>query len=250
MVVVQSPSCPDFSNATVAQTLALWLATDDVFCSSFCTTLFYVTAASGKETQLIYPPLKGFPALHDLGVQRIVKILPGNDFRGLQNLCSGPYVWRDACFHQIYRLYPDTQSAFLSSIITSTCNYRHFIETYPTAHVAVPSRIYFGPPTHRRPLAGLRFGLKDVFDVAGLKTGAGSRAYYSLSPNSKETAPLVEILLRLGAVLIGKTKLTQFANGEDPQEWIDHTCPWNPRGQFVTTRNDCDSKSAVVLRQY
>lgn len=250
VVVVRSPSCPDFSDATVAQTLALWLATDDVFCSSFCTTVFYVTAATGKQTQLIYPPLKGFPALQDLGVQRIVKILPGDDFRALQNLCSGPYVWRDACFHQIYRLYPDTQSAFLSSIIQSTCNDRHFIETYPTAHVAVPSRIYFGPPSHHRPLAGLRFGLKDLFDVAGLKTSAGSRAYYNLSPNIKETAPLVEILLRLGAVLIGKTKLTQFANGEDPQEWIDHTCPWNPRGDGYQNPDTSSSGSATTVSSY
>ncbi|KAH7171286.1 amidase signature domain-containing protein [Dactylonectria macrodidyma] len=250
VVVVQATSCPDFSDAALAQTLALWLATDDVFCSSFCTTVVCVTAATGRETQLIYSLLKSFPALKDLGVQQIVKILPGDDFRGLQNLCSGPYVWRDACFYQIYRLYPGTQSAFLSSIVQSTCNGHHFIETYPTTHVAVPSRIHFGPPSHHRPLAGLRFGLKDLFDVAGLKTSAGSRAYYDLCSEIKETAPLVEMLLRLGAVLIGKTKLTQFANGEDPQEWIDYTCPWNPRGDGYQNPDTSSSGSASAVSSY
>ena len=37
----------------------------------------------------------------------------------------------------------------------------------------------------------------------------------------------------IGSSLSWETKNTQFANGEDPQEWIDYTCPWNPRGLIL-----------------
>jgi hypothetical protein len=45
--------------------------------------------------------------------------------------------------------------------------------------VPVPSRLYSKGSS--LPLAGLRVGVKDIYDVEGLKTGCGSRAQYVLS---------------------------------------------------------------------
>jgi len=61
-----------------------------------------------------------------------------------------------------------------------------------------------------RPLYGLPVLIKDNIDVAGLPTTAGSLA---LTDNIAERdAPLVANLKRNGAVILGKTNMTEFAN--------------------------------------
>lgn len=64
----------------------------------------------------------------------------------------------------------------------------------------------------------MRLGVKDIFDVAGIKSSGGNRAYYQLSPPANETAPAIQKLIDAGAVLIGKMKTSQFANGEVSQK--------------------------------
>ncbi|MEO7124394.1 MAG: allophanate hydrolase [Lacisediminihabitans sp.] len=60
------------------------------------------------------------------------------------------------------------------------------------------------------PLFGLVVAVKDNIDVAGLPTTAGSAAY-TYSPTSDST--VVARLRALGAVVVGKTNLDQFATG-------------------------------------
>ncbi|MFD9817203.1 amidase [Streptomyces sp. NPDC059080] len=64
---------------------------------------------------------------------------------------------------------------------------------------------------HRGPLHGIPFGLKDVIDVAGLATAAGSRvrAGHRASADSAVAARLAGA----GAVLLGKTHTHEFAYG-------------------------------------
>jgi aspartyl-tRNA(Asn)/glutamyl-tRNA(Gln) amidotransferase subunit A len=63
----------------------------------------------------------------------------------------------------------------------------------------------------RRPLAGVAFGIKDLFDVEGMPTTAGSRV---LRGNiAKSDAPVVTKLRKAGAVIIGKTNTHEFAYG-------------------------------------
>lgn len=99
------------------------------------------------------------------------------------------------------------------------------------AAIGVPSRLYY-TATSEQPLAGLRvcpssrsvdyplndaalqFSAKDLYDVAGLKTSMGNRAWLSLYPPVNTTAVPIQRLLDLGAVLVGKTRMSQFANGE------------------------------------
>ena len=61
------------------------------------------------------------------------------------------------------------------------------------------------------PLAGLTFGVKDLFDVAGVPTGAGSPEWLATHPVPTQTAPAVQRLLEAGARLVGKTCTDEIA---------------------------------------
>ncbi|GJD49267.1 2-amino-5-chloromuconic acid deaminase [Methylobacterium crusticola] len=68
------------------------------------------------------------------------------------------------------------------------------------------------------PLAGLTFGLKDFFDLAGVPTGAGSPEWLATHPVPDRTAPAIEPLFAAGARLVGKTHTDELAwslNGEN-----------------------------------
>ncbi len=60
------------------------------------------------------------------------------------------------------------------------------------------------------PLAGLPVSVKDLFDVAGERTLAGSKALDDRPPAERD-APVVARLRAAGAVLIGRTNMTEFA---------------------------------------
>jgi Asp-tRNA(Asn)/Glu-tRNA(Gln) amidotransferase A subunit family amidase len=103
-------------------------------------------------------------------------------------------------------------------------------EASPNLAVAVPSRLYY-PPKPDKPLNGLRVAIKDNIDIAGVKTFASSRAYGELYGIASTSAPAIQKLIDLGAVIVGKTGMSQFADAEDPTgDLIDFHAPWNPRG--------------------
>ena len=60
------------------------------------------------------------------------------------------------------------------------------------------------------PLDGIPLVWKDLFDVAGTPTSAGS-AWYADAPPAAADAPVVAALARAGAVAIGKVNLSEFA---------------------------------------
>ncbi len=68
------------------------------------------------------------------------------------------------------------------------------------------------------PLAGLTFGAKDIYDVAGCKTGFGSPEWLATHDEASETAPAIRVLLDAGAHMVGRTQtdeLTYSLNGEN-----------------------------------
>jgi hypothetical protein len=168
-----------------------------------------------------------FPYLKEFGTHQVT-IFTSRSQASFPKIAPGPYFWNWGGFHSVYRLYEDSQEAFFSAVMQHGQG-DSFSEMRAASYIPVPSRLYFADATEERPLSGRRFGVKDVIDISGLKTSAGSRSYYATYPPREKTASAIQKLLSLGAVLVGKTKNTQFANGEDPQEWIDYSCPWNPR---------------------
>jgi amidase len=61
------------------------------------------------------------------------------------------------------------------------------------------------------PLAGLRFGVKDLFDVSGYPTSGGQPLMLALSGIKTHTAPTVQQLLDAGAAFGGKTITDELA---------------------------------------
>lgn len=67
-----------------------------------------------------------------------------------------------------------------------------------------------------------QLGVKDLYDLKGVKTSEGNRAWYHLYPPAKTTAVAVQRLVDLGAIVVGKTRTSQFANGEQPTaDWVE-----------------------------
>ncbi len=77
------------------------------------------------------------------------------------------------------------------------------------------------------PLHGLTFAAKDVFDIAGHRTGNGNPVWLATHAPAAKTASAVERLLAAGASMIGKTQTDELAyslNGEN----VHYGTPENP----------------------
>ncbi|MFJ9453005.1 amidase [Herbaspirillum sp. NPDC101397] len=61
------------------------------------------------------------------------------------------------------------------------------------------------------PLSGLRFAVKDIFDVAGYPTGCGNPHMLALSGVKTASAPSVVALAQAGATFVGKTYTDELA---------------------------------------
>ncbi len=75
---------------------------------------------------------------------------------------------------------------------------------------AQASDILRGAGLTRSPIDGLPISIKDVFDVAGETTLAGSVVLKD-APAAEKNATIVQRLVDAGAVIVGKTNMTEFA---------------------------------------
>lgn len=78
------------------------------------------------------------------------------------------------------------------------------------------------------PLAGLTFGVKDIFDIEGSRTGFGNPTWLSTHEPAGKTATAVQRLLDAGARMIGRTLTDEMAyslTGENAH----YGTPVNPR---------------------
>ncbi|KIX95353.1 uncharacterized protein Z520_08870 [Fonsecaea multimorphosa CBS 102226] len=163
-------------------------------------------------------------------------------------LNNGPYVVSRASgkVFRVYKLATDSHHAFVTGILRqpgSTSTWRIF-----PIGVPLPSKL--SRNHDGRPLAGLRFAVKDTIAIRGLKTAFGNKAWHDTYPPEKATAPIIKSLLEAGAVLVGKLKTTEFAEGIDPCEWTDDVCPFNPRGDGLQKPSSSSTGSAVAAAAY
>lgn len=79
----------------------------------------------------------------------------------------------------------------------------------------------------RGPLHGVPVAIKDLIDMAGVKTTFASRAGSPREGTSD--AALVRNLKEAGAVILGKTNLLEYAYGAVHPDFGQTNNPWNPR---------------------
>ncbi|MBJ6125273.1 amidase [Microvirga splendida] len=79
------------------------------------------------------------------------------------------------------------------------------------AHAFMPYPAVPAPHAPTGPLSGLTFAAKDLFDVAGYPTSAGSPHMLAMSGVRTRTAPTVQRLLDSGARFVGKTITDELA---------------------------------------
>ncbi len=85
-----------------------------------------------------------------------------------------------------------------------------------------------GAGRYRGPMHGIPFGLKDIYDTAGILTSGGSKVAAGNIP--KEDATTVARLYEAGAVLVGKLNTHEFAHGGPSFDlpWPPARNPWSP----------------------
>ncbi|KAK1977722.1 amidase signature domain-containing protein [Colletotrichum cereale] len=213
---------------------------DDVFQPEFLRAI-YLRWARTSSTGLDAT----YAASHLIDVGAALVISPSS-VRGLPStvttavaelsLPKGPYFVsaHTGNIFKAYRLYDDDNLAFVQGIVSDEKDGFNSLsavtENVMAKSIAVPSRLYY-TKTDRKPLAGLRFGVKDIFHVKGVSTSGGNRAYFYLYGRQNHTAPSIQRLIDLGAVLVGKMDTVQFANGDRPTaDWVDLHASFNPRG--------------------
>jgi amidase len=104
---------------------------------------------------------------------------------------------------------PDTMEKALNPIQTATTPGAFDIDDAIGAFV--PHGRYRLDGTPGGPLSGLRFGVKDLFDIAGQPTGAGNPDWLRSHPVPTRTSAVVQTLLDAGADMIGKTLTDEIA---------------------------------------
>ena len=178
--------------------------------------------------------------------------LPTN---GSSVIPSGPYFASSSgALFQPLRLYSDFAGAFTQPVISAPdgtyAPLPAAIAGIQSPAVGVPSRLYY-TPSASKPLAGVRLGVKDIYDVAGVKTSNGNRAWYGFYPPANATALSVQRLVDAGAVIVGKVKTSQFANGETATaDWVDYHSPFNPRGDGYQDPSSSSSGSGAAAGSY
>jgi amidase len=96
------------------------------------------------------------------------------------------------------------------------------------------------------PLARLRLGVKDTYDIAGYRTGAGNPDWLKTHEPVTRNAPAVDMLLAAGADIVGKTMTDELAyslNGENHH----YGTPVNPvTPDRIPGGSSCGSAAAVA----
>jgi aspartyl-tRNA(Asn)/glutamyl-tRNA(Gln) amidotransferase subunit A len=125
-----------------------------------------------------------------------------------------PVEYVDALFSRINALDPQ-----VNAFITQTA------ELARTQARAAEKEITSGK--YRGPLHGIPFGLKDIFDTAGILTSGHSKVSRNNIPT--EDATTVQRLYDAGAVLMGKLATHEFASGGPSLDlpWPPARNPWN-----------------------
>ncbi|KAG5938100.1 hypothetical protein E4U53_008085 [Claviceps sorghi] len=230
---------PDQLYNHLEDTLRLFDLYDDVFNPEFGSVLIEkpgakaamaaMSAGNGKSVMHLREDAKDPRSPRDTTTASATK-------SSVSDMPPGPYILHGANVHQAWRMYNDTMDAFAWAVYpdkvdeNDVFNVLRLPADSASNHklVPVPSRLYGTLPPEKAPLRGFRFTVPDCMSLRGVPTSISSASWRHLHNDTAAdtTAALVKRLVDLGAVIVGKTKSSQFGSG---REWKDEVAPKNPR---------------------
>lgn len=179
---------------------------------------------------------------------------------GQGDLGNGVYmIWRGTpC--KLYRTFEDVNMAFTVATVprtpdtgrsaTETYGNLGLVGDYYTAlKVAVPLREH-RLKSSEGPLVGLRFAVKDIYDIKGMRKTAGCRAFFDIASVAERTAPAVQKLTAKGAHLVGALKLGSLITREEPSDSADYFAAFNPRGDGYQSAWSSSGGSGAAIAAY
>ncbi|GFF89469.1 amidase 1 [Aspergillus udagawae] len=221
-------------------TLSRYLTEDDVFSPDFLYAIYLTSTVS--KSRLDWTAEK---YLSSLGVSCL--LFNATSFESIPrkghalkddhatSIPPGPFTILvnngSISFLDTYRLYIDSFRTFITGAYPSNDG----IDSFAALAAMNPRK---------------RVSVKDILDVKGLQTSAGSQAWIQVTPIANSTAPAIQRLIDLGAVIVGKFKLAQFALGADPWNWTDEQAPFNPRGDGYLTCSASSSGGGCGIAAY
>jgi hypothetical protein len=247
LTILESSASP-FTPSDLASTVESYIEDDDVFQEAFLEKIYLRTPGSVESLSSL---LGASPKLEKSS------LLTSANANISSTVPKGPYFASRSTgyLYPAYRLYTDDSLAFLEAAIhDGSGGFLSMPGTTSNAmskSIAVPSRLYYAPPSPSKPLSGLRLGVKDIYHLRGMATSGGNRAYYAHYGVQNATAPSIQRLVDLGAVVVGKMGTVQFANGDNPTaDWVDFHCPFNPRGDGYQRPSGSSTGPAAGVAAY
>ncbi|KAK0115053.1 hypothetical protein ONS96_013523 [Cadophora gregata f. sp. sojae] len=225
----------------VAANLAQFESSDDVYTKEFSSTIIVQQHASlngGLDSSAV-------SMLQDKGELfrlEVPEVLP-----------EGPYFILNGSIFEAWRLYPDTIDSFFVATKLNRGERKSYSRLElsgifpPALAIAVPSRLYF-MPSEAKPLNGLRVAVKDILNIEGIHTSNRVKDWLKFHSPASEIPPAVQKLMDLGAVIVGKTKCTAFADREyHSSDWINYHLTFNPRACGYLVPEGSSTGSAAAL---
>lgn len=97
----------------------------------------------------------------------------------------------------------------------------------------------------------MRVGIKDILDLKGVHTGNGNRAFAQCYPPANHSADFIDVMIKQGAIIVGKTKTVEFAGEQEVvADWVDYSYPFNPRGDYYLGATGSSTGSAAAIASY
>ncbi|KAJ9114132.1 hypothetical protein QFC20_001648 [Naganishia adeliensis] len=256
----QQLTCDSMGNA-----VSEYLASDDVWNEAFMQTILLKSDSPVGFSADLHECLSGhWGTSIVLSTAQTQGNLQGIDVKTVsgQAVPSGPYIasYNPASgsvdLTEVFRLYRDQEQAFTTPLIPfadgqSFSPLAAQVSGMNTVSIPVPSRLYTKNVVNPRALESVRVAVKDLYDVAGVPSGLGNRAYWLTYEPRNVTAVSIQRLIDQGAVIIGKVKTSQFANGETPTaDWQDQFSPFNIRGDGYQDPSTSSAGSGSSIGAY
>lgn len=238
-------------------------STDDVFHEAFLSGIFFC-GIHEDEAEITD---QAHMHLSKLGNKWIKYMSSGGTG---EEILPGPYVLVNNQLQEVWRLVDDVNRTCMTTLRPQpglVCEYILIVKMKLTRHsvfkplqinssdgqslsIALPSRLRSQHNNTDSTIAGWRVLVKDIIHLEGVKTSVGSRAFYDTYPPQSQTAHCIQRLMDRGAVVLGKTKMTSFANWEEPVEHVDYEAPWNDRADRYQSPGGSSSGSASAVSAY